>query len=86
MAERSLPDSGRTAGPDDTGEGAGGEATTVGERDGRRVVSRLAPSGVGPGSGKTEMVRVEAPVKREDDADVPRHPSLRERHTDRERS
>ncbi len=51
----------------------GGEAMTVGMRDGRRVVSRLAPSAAGPGSGETEMVRVEAPVKSEDDPSVPRH-------------
>jgi hypothetical protein len=74
----SVPEPGREAGPDDTGEGAGAEAATVGRRDGRRVISRLAPSGAGPGAGESEMVRVEAPVKGQEDDDVPRHPTLRD--------
>lgn len=80
-----VPEPGREAGPDDTGEGAGGEAT-MGARGGRRVISRLAPSGAGPGAGETEMVRVEAPVKRQDDDDVPRHPTLRHGPARRENS
>ena len=65
---------------EDTGWGGrpAAEAATVGRRDGRRVISRLAPSGAGPGAGESEMVRVEAPVKGQEDDDVPRHPTLRD--------
>lgn len=68
-----VPTSGREAAPDAPSEPE--DEVNVDEESG--TVTRLEESGVGPGAGESSVVRVTAPVERQDD-DPTHHPTLRD--------
>jgi hypothetical protein len=70
--ESELPDPGRVAAPDATTEGVDPAVTPSGEE-----LERVAESGVGPGAGEADLVKVTTPrdVRKED---VAHHPTLGE--------
>jgi hypothetical protein len=70
--ESSPPDPGTVAAPDATTEGVDPSVTPSGEE-----LERVAESGVGPGAGETDLVKVTTPRDVRDE-DVARHPSLNE--------
>ena len=71
--EDAVPTPGRDAAPDAPSDPESG--VTVDEESG--TVTRLEESGVGPGAGESAVVRVTAPVQREQD-EATRHPTLRD--------
>lgn len=74
-----VPEPGSKGAPDETTEGS--DARPAGrDPHGRKLVTRLGRSGVGPGAGEEDIVRVKVPVQQEggDDAEATRHPTLRE--------
>jgi hypothetical protein len=66
------PDPGRVAAPDATTEGVNPDVSPSGDE-----LERVAESGVGPGAGETDLVKVTTSrdVRRED---VAQHPTLSE--------
>ena len=69
-----VPTPGREGAPDSTSDPDGGDVS-VDRAKGK--VTRKEESGVGPGAGEGPIVKVTAPIEREDD-DPTQHPTLRE--------
>ena len=71
-----LPKPGQESAPDETNEGVE-RASPARDRRGRRAVTRLGRSALGPGAGEEDLVRVEAPATRGDEPDPTRHGTFR---------